>query len=193
MTDREQVLSRIRAALGETEAAPLPPLLSSTTPPSAPWPRFLARAAAAGVVLHHADPDAVLAGFAGDVRAGAIPPGQRVPAGIVEPPLAVNLARYLIAETGTAVEIVRPGDPRDAAALARVHLIDAREAELVADLDAFYAAYRPALGAGPELALMVTGPSRTADIEQTLVLGAHGPVEVHLCLGDRVPAASRRT
>jgi L-lactate dehydrogenase complex protein LldG len=60
-----------------------------------------------------------------------------------------------------------------------VHVIEAREDQLVPDLAA-------ALGRiGPELAqasavTLVTGPSRTADIEQTLIRGVHGPKDVHV-------------
>jgi L-lactate dehydrogenase complex protein LldG len=45
---------------------------------------------------------------------------------------------------------------------------------------------RGRLGAGimPRVVNWVTGPSRTADIEQTLLLGAHGPRRLHILLVD---------
>ena len=47
---------------------------------------------------------------------------------------------------------------------------------------------RSELGAMPRNVMLVTGPSRSADIEQTLELGAHGPRRLHVVLVDDAPA-----
>ncbi len=44
----------------------------------------------------------------------------------------------------------------------------------------------------PRNVMLVTGPSRSADIEQTLELGAHGPRRLHVLLIEDDPAARRR-
>jgi L-lactate dehydrogenase complex protein LldG len=54
-----------------------------------------------------------------------------------------------------------------------------REDRIVADLEALFEALGPEL---PSSVAIVTGPSRSADIEQKLAVGVHGPGEVHVVL-----------
>jgi L-lactate dehydrogenase complex protein LldG len=60
-----------------------------------------------------------------------------------------------------------------------VHVIEAREDQLVPDLAAALERIGPELPRASAVTL-VTGPSRTADIEQTLIRGVHGPKDVHV-------------
>jgi L-lactate dehydrogenase complex protein LldG len=60
-----------------------------------------------------------------------------------------------------------------------VHVIEAVEAQLVADLASALRLIGPELARSSAVTL-VTGPSRTADIEQNLIRGVHGPGEVHV-------------
>lgn len=84
-----------------------------------------------------------------------------------------------IAETGQLVA-TGASDPQDFSLLADTHFALLRKETVHPSLDHLGAA----LGATPVgVAALIAGPSRTADIEQTLVLGAHGPrrVVVFLC------------
>lgn len=85
----------------------------------------------------------------------------------------------LIAETGTAVISARLSGGRRAGLIDPVHLIEATEAQLVPDLAAALRIVGPELAASSAVTF-VTGPSRTADIEQNLIRGVHGPGEVHV-------------
>jgi len=89
---------------------------------------------------------------------------------------AFTLADGIILETGTLIlSGARPG-ARRAAYLAETHFALVDERALYETLKDFLAEAGPAWRdrAGPALTL-ITGPSRTADIEKTLVMGAHGP------------------
>ena len=87
----------------------------------------------------------------------------------------VTLAEALVAATGSVLVSTRNGG-RGASIVAPVHIVVAGIEQLAPDLDAALARAR-ALGASPRNSFLclVTGSSRTADIEKTLVLGAHGP------------------
>jgi L-lactate dehydrogenase complex protein LldG len=64
-----------------------------------------------------------------------------------------------------------------------IHVVIAYADQLVEDLkDAFTAVQTKYSGKLPSMLSVITGPSRTADIEKTLVMGAHGPRELYLLL-----------
>ena len=68
------------------------------------------------------------------------------------------------------------------------HVVIAYVHQLVDDLkDAFEALQARYQGKLPSMISVVTGPSRTADIEKTLVMGAHGPRELFLILVEAAP------
>jgi L-lactate dehydrogenase complex protein LldG len=84
-------------------------------------------------------------------------------------------ADLLVAETGTVVLVSAPGRERSISLLPDVHVVVASAKALVADLDeAMQGPVLSECGA----AVLVTGPSRTADIEKVLVTGVHGPRRV---------------
>lgn len=91
----------------------------------------------------------------------------------------VSEASWGIAETGSVVLAASPAEPRARSLLPWVHVSLLREDRVVADLDELFARVRHDL---PSALAIVTGPSRTADIEQTLMVGVHGPGEVHVVL-----------
>ena len=72
-----------------------------------------------------------------------------------------------------------------------VHAVIAYTWQLVPDLKQALAAIKEKYSqALPSLISVITGPSRTADIEKTLVQGAHGPKEIFVFLIDDTPAES---
>ena len=95
---------------------------------------------------------------------------------------------YVIAETGTLVLMSRSGQMRGVSLLPPVHVAVARTSQVIATL-ADYLLLAQAAGADLQQYLtscvsLVTGPSRTGDIELKLTVGVHGPGELHLVLLD---------
>lgn len=89
-----------------------------------------------------------------------------------------------LADTGSLALVSGPGRSRLASLLPPVHIALLPLARLYPSLAAFLAAQPDAVAAGSNLVL-ITGPSRTADIEMTLTIGVHGPAEVHaIIFGD---------
>lgn len=87
-----------------------------------------------------------------------------------------------IAETGTVVMLSGPDNPSTLNLLPDHHLIVVNAAEVAADYEAVWERLRGLYGPGelPRTVNWITGPSRSADIEQTILLGAHGPRSLHL-------------
>jgi L-lactate dehydrogenase complex protein LldG len=88
-----------------------------------------------------------------------------------------------LADTGSLVLVSGPGRGRIASLLPPLHVAILRVSQLHATYAAFLAAHPRIEDAGSNL-VVVTGPSRTADIEMTLTRGVHGPGEVHVVLID---------
>lgn len=99
--------------------------------------------------------------------------------------LGLTDADYALADTGTLVILSRPGHPRAVSLLPPVHIAVLPVGRLVADLAHLFAVLDLKEATANSSAItFITGPSRTADIEQTLVIGAHGPARVHIILID---------
>ena len=90
----------------------------------------------------------------------------------------------LIAQTGTVLVTSRSAGGRALSVLPPHHVVLARRAQLVADLPEAFALLKTKYGADyPSFISLITGPSRTGDIERILVLGAHGPRQLTIfCL-----------
>jgi L-lactate dehydrogenase complex protein LldG len=98
---------------------------------------------------------------------------------------AVSAVHTLIAETGTVVAAAAPPEPRSLTLLPPVHIAVAARRQLVPDLFDLLAAFPSADGVPPQLPsclTLITGPSKTGDIELKLVTGVHGPGELHVVL-----------
>jgi len=89
-----------------------------------------------------------------------------------------------IAETGTLLLLSGPSTPPSTSLLPESHIAIVACSRIVGTMEDAWALARAELGELPRTANFVSGPSRTADIEQTLVLGAHGPYRVHVVLFD---------
>jgi len=87
-----------------------------------------------------------------------------------------------IAETGTLVVTTGADTPTASVLLPDTHVAVVRADRVVAGMEEAFALVRAANGGMPRAMNMISGPSRTGDIEQTIVLGAHGPYRVHLLL-----------
>lgn len=96
----------------------------------------------------------------------------------------ITECRYGIAETGTLVSLSGPGTDAKLNFLAEIHIAVLDESEVVSRPEDVWAGLR-AKGmpsSMPWAVHFITGPSRTADIEQTIELGAHGPRRLHVIL-----------
>lgn len=116
--------------------------------------RFAANAERAGFVVHRGEPPVV---------EGA----------------ETSEAIYGLADTGSVVLAASPEEPRSRSLLPDVHITLLREELVLPGLDELFEAVGADL---PSALAIVSGPSRSADIEQRLTVGVHGPGEVHVVL-----------
>lgn len=107
--------------------------------------------------------------------------------------VSVTGCEYLVARTGSIVMSAAQRSGRNTSVYAPVHVCVAYASQLVYDikdaLEGIKERYEEHI---PSLITFATGPSRTADIEKTLVVGVHGPKEVFVFLIDDAnkPASS---
>lgn len=203
-TAREAILGRVRAALGERDPAASPAQTTSIRPAfeGDRVPRFVAKltAAAAGVTRVAelaAVPPAVEAylqehGLPAALVVGEAPPLPELPwpegwelarrAALGEDRVSLTGAFAAIAETGSLVMLSGPGHPTTLNFLPDDHLVVLRERQVVSHMEDVWALLRERPGGMPRTVNIITGPSRTADVEQTIQLGAHGPRRLHVFL-----------
>jgi len=95
---------------------------------------------------------------------------------------AVSAAFAAVAETGTLALLSGSDNPTTLNFLPDNHFVVVFAADVVADVESVFARLKAAYGPGglPRTVNFITGPSRSADIEQTLLLGAHGPRRLHI-------------
>jgi L-lactate dehydrogenase complex protein LldG len=87
-----------------------------------------------------------------------------------------------VAETGTLMLCSSPATPATVSLLPETHIAVVHAARILPHMEDAWALARQELGALPRAVNFISGPSRTGDIEQTIVLGAHGPYRVHLVI-----------
>lgn len=211
MNAREQILATVRAGLrGATPEALPPPPATTSVPPGERIEHFTAiltrvggrvdrvadLAAASrriGELLAHAGVQRLLASDAPELRSVL----QALPADVRVLPLdaardeslaagaGITCAQWGIAETGTLVLASAAERHRLASLLPALHIVVLPVSRLLGSLGEAFARLRAPDGAPVSRTItFVTGPSRTADIELTLVVGVHGPKELHVLLVD---------
>ena len=87
-----------------------------------------------------------------------------------------------IAETGTLMLPSAPERPVTLNLLADTEIAVLRASAIVGAYEEAWDKLRTEIGGMPRNVMLITGPSRSADIEQTLELGAHGPRRLHVIL-----------
>jgi L-lactate dehydrogenase complex protein LldG len=102
--------------------------------------------------------------------------------------VGISGAFVAIAETGTLMMLSGPDTPASMHLLPETHIAVVAAERVVAHYEEGFALARGERGSLPRATNLVSGPSRTGDIEQTIVLGAHGPYRVHVLIIGEAPA-----
>lgn len=205
MDSREAILERVRNALGRK-------LGQKPLPPPEPLLRVRYETADAKLTLFRAQlngtltvvPDAAAAGNAVEklldgqsavasdhpfLQACGIP---NIPGVTANPEdlrntcatagVGITSAYCLLAETGTIVLRACPQEPRLLSLLPPVHIAVVPLDRLLTNLDEMLSMTPRPVDSDSSAMVLITGPSRTGDIEQMLVRGVHGPGAVHVVI-----------
>jgi L-lactate dehydrogenase complex protein LldG len=112
-------------------------------------------------------------------RAGTLEVSTALDAGMLS---SVSHAFAGVAESGTVVLVSGTDNPTSLNFLPDNHIVVIDAKDVAGDYEAVWQRLRDRYGDGlmPRTVNLITGPSRSADIEQTLILGAHGPRRLHV-------------
>jgi len=103
---------------------------------------------------------------------------------------AIGFCECLIARTGSVLSSSFQKDGRELPIYAPYHIVVAYSNQIVFDTnDGLAKIEKKYNGQWPSMICLTAGPSRTADIEKTLVVGVHGPKEIFVFFIDSLPAA----
>ena len=213
MTARDDILARVRRATGggdrmavtvrlgqhDAERAPVP--ASAQTRGEARITQFIEKAVAVDATASRlASLDDLPAALADELRNRNLPAAIRTgsdaafardwgtlehstgPGRLIEP-ATLSRAHLAMAETGTLILASGPENPVTLTFLGETHFVVVAADDIKAGFEDMWAEWR-ARALDPRTVNMVTGPSRSADIGQTLQLGAHGPVALHVFVVD---------
>ena len=100
--------------------------------------------------------------------------------------VSITLCEHLVARTGTIVLSSQQLSGRASSVYAPIHICIAYTHQLVYDITDSLVQFKNESAFMPSMISYATGPSRTADIEKTLVVGVHGPKEVYCFLVDKL-------
>jgi len=188
---RDNILERIRAALRVEAHRPPPPTSAPIFPPvTNPEARFREEfTPLKGELIEDNEALAVLLkGFARIASDGSDLVGKAIGeanASARECELGVTSCDCLVAQTGSVIVSTVSAGGRALSVLPPTHLVIARRDQIVPDLASAMALLRKRYDRHwPSALSVITGPSRTADIEKILVMGAHGPKRLALYFAD---------
>ena len=205
MSAREHILARVRRATGGGDAAtvdaragqPAPVPDGARTEGEARVARFVEKAKAVDATVSRlASLDELPRALGEELRARNLPAAIRTGAdplfdrdwggiersigpGRMDEPATLSRAQLAMAETGTMLLASGAENPVTLTFLGETHFVVVRAEDIKAGFEDMWAEWR-ARGLDPRTVNLVTGPSRSADIGQTLQLGAHGPVAMHI-------------
>jgi L-lactate dehydrogenase complex protein LldG len=205
-TSREKVLKKIRDALIEKTEPPYPILdqespvyVPMTEPPDVTFAQELVKVS--GKFVYCESEDEFISNMQSFIldkdwpvlhcydekiqqilKKGGIP-FEQDSSKITEARLGITRCEYLVARLGSVMVSSRMSPGRKITVFPEIHVVLAYMSQLVPDLkqalQELRKKYEPRF---PSVVSFITGPSRTADIEKTLVLGAHGPKELYVFL-----------
>jgi len=98
---------------------------------------------------------------------------------VSEAAVGITSADYALADTGSLVMLSSREEARMISLLPPVHVAVVPRSRILSGLDELFSIL-PCPGEATSSMVLITGPSRTADIEQILVRGVHGPGEIHV-------------
>ena len=205
MSARDSILGRVRRATGGGDPAavaartgqPAPVPAQGRTEAEARIEQFIAKAKAVDATVSRlASIDDLPKALAEELRARNLPAAIRtgteplferdwggiersVGPGRIEEPATLSRAQLAMAETGTMLLASGAENPVTLTFLGETHFVVVRTEDIRAGFEDMWEDWR-ARGLDPRTVNLVTGPSRSADIGQTLQLGAHGPVAMHI-------------
>lgn len=205
---RDYVLHKVRTALGRSAGQPVdaPPPVRLSIPEAGIESKvdvFCERIAALAGKTHRAASFAEARAYVETVVAGRKSIASNAPvlrkcgitalagieSGVMDPvalralcasaACGITGADYALADTGTLVFLASPKEARLISLLPPVHIAIVERERLLTGLDELLALL-PLPAEQTSSMVLITGPSRTADIEQILVRGVHGPGEIHV-------------
>lgn len=95
--------------------------------------------------------------------------------------VGITSADFALADTGSLVLLSESGESRTISLLPPCHIAVIARAAILESIDELFAV-TPQPAAKSSAMVLITGPSRTADIEMRLVRGVHGPGEIHVVI-----------
>jgi len=205
MSARDRILARVKRATGGGEPAAVAARMGQSAPVPAAGrtqgddriEQFMAKAVAVDATASRiASLDDLPKALAQELRSRNLPAAIRtgedpafdrdwgtversVGTGRLDEPATLSRAEFAMAETGTLILASGPQNPVTLTFLGETHFVVIPAEDIKAGFEDMWEAWRER-GLDPRTVNMVTGPSRSADIGQTLQLGAHGPVALHV-------------
>jgi L-lactate dehydrogenase complex protein LldG len=189
VTSRDEILSSARAALKRQAGDPIPappPVVLKQAPERGLIEQFTKalEALAGKVVIVKSEEEAqaaVVKALNGRTFVAATSRFSRDAIATTE--VGITSADYGLADTGSLVIFTESNESRLLSLLPPCHIAVIESSRIVASLDDVFR-LRPMPGENSSAMVVITGPSRTADIEMRLVRGVHGPGEIHVIVID---------